>query len=140
MLIIAACSVVGFVLLYADPSERAVGQGMFIGGVTAVVVSSLLSVALLASPFQGGHGAVHPKGMQYTITLIEAEAPLLHDPLATPCDKRGNPVTARSALRCSPRIRPLHGSIAWCSARWWVSKAPCWPAASIHALRLGAER
>ncbi len=92
MLIIAACSVVGFVLLYADPSERAVGQGMFIGGVTAVVVSSLLSVALLASPFQGGHGAVHPKGMQYTITLIEAEATLLHDPLATPCDARGNPV------------------------------------------------
>jgi hypothetical protein len=83
--------VVGFVLLYADPDEHVLGQGLFAGGVTAVVVSSLLAVALLASPFQGGNGSIKPTGMRYTIELIQAEAELLHDPLATPCDAGGNP-------------------------------------------------
>jgi hypothetical protein len=29
--------------------------------------------------------------MRYTLTLIEEEASLLHDPLATPCDASGAP-------------------------------------------------
>jgi hypothetical protein len=91
MLIIGAVGVVGFVLLYADPAERALGQAFFAGGVTAVVVTSLLAVSLLASPFQGGNGSVRPKGMRYTLRLIEAEAVQLHDPLAPPCDVRGRP-------------------------------------------------
>ncbi len=94
MLIIAAVGVVGFVLLYADPAERALGQGAFIGTVTAIIVSSLLAVALLSSPFHGGSGSIGPRGMRYTITLIEDEAKLLKDPLATPCDARGNPTEA----------------------------------------------
>jgi hypothetical protein len=91
MLIIGAVGVVGFVLLYADPGERVLGQAFFAGGVTAVVVTSLLAVALLASPFQGGDGSVQPKGMRYTLRLIEEEAAQLHDPLATPCDVGGRP-------------------------------------------------
>jgi hypothetical protein len=92
MLIIGAVGVVGFVLLYADPGERALGQGCFAGGVTAIVVTSLLAVALLASPFQGGNGSIGPKGMRYTLRLIEEEAAQLHDPLATPCDAAGRPI------------------------------------------------
>jgi hypothetical protein len=91
MLIIGAVGVVSFVLLYADPGERALGQAFFAGGVTAVVVTSLLAVALLASPFQGANGSIKPKGMRYTLRLIEEEAAQLHDPLATPCDTRGRP-------------------------------------------------
>ncbi len=92
MLIIGAVAVVGFVLLYADPAERALGQGFFMGGVTAVVVTSLLAVALLASPFQGGNGSVKPKGMLYTLRLIESEAAYLKHPLAPPCDAGGRPI------------------------------------------------
>jgi hypothetical protein len=91
MLIIAAVSVVGFVLLYADPRERALGQALFTGAVTAIVVSSLLAVAMLASPFQGGDGSVKPSAMRYSLRLINEEARLLHDPLVTPCDARGRP-------------------------------------------------
>jgi hypothetical protein len=61
MLVIGAVAVVGFVLLYADPAERALGQAFFAAGVTAVVVTSLLAVAAL------------------------------HQPLAPPCDAAGNP-------------------------------------------------
>ena len=89
MLVLAAVSCVAFVLLYADPSERALGQAVFVGSVAAVIVSSLLAVALLSSPFQGGHGSVAPTDMRYTLKLVEAEAATLHDPLATPCDARG---------------------------------------------------
>jgi hypothetical protein len=92
MLIIGAVAVVTFALLFADPEEQVLGQVLTAGAVTALVVSSLLAVALLASPFQGGHGSVGPSGMRYTIALIEQEAGLVHDPLAAPCDVRGNPV------------------------------------------------
>jgi hypothetical protein len=91
MLILGAVTVLGFILLYADPEERWLGQAFFAGGTTAVIVISLLAVALLASPFQGGNGSVQPGGMRYTLQLIESEAALLHEPLATPCDARGNP-------------------------------------------------
>ena len=91
MLILGAVAVVAFTLLLADPEERLLGQLFIAAAVSAVVVASLLAVSLLASPFQGGHGSVGPTGMRYTLTLIEEEASLLHDPLATPCDASGAP-------------------------------------------------
>ena len=91
MLFIGAVTVVGFVLFFADPGERALGQGLFMGGVTAVAVTTLLAVSLLAAPFQGASGSVKPVGMRYTLKLIEEEAALLHDPLAVPCDAGGRP-------------------------------------------------
>jgi hypothetical protein len=91
MLIIASVSVAAFVLLYADPSERALGQIAFAATVTAVMVSSLLAVALLSSPFQGGHGSVGPGDMRYTLHLIEEELGFLHHPVTPPCDARGTP-------------------------------------------------
>ncbi len=93
MLVIAAVSVALFVLLYADPSERALGQIAFAATVTAVMVSSLLAVALLSAPFQGGHGSVGPGDMRYTLQLIEEEVGFLHRPLTAPCDQRGVPHT-----------------------------------------------
>ena len=88
---VAAVSCVAFVLLYADPAERVIGQAVFVASVTAVIVSSLLAVALLSAPFRGGHGSVGPTDMRYTLALVEAEAAALHDPLATPCDAHGVP-------------------------------------------------
>jgi hypothetical protein len=94
VLVIAAVSIALFVLLYADPSERALGQIAFAATVTAVMVSSLLAVALLSSPFQGGHGSVGPADMRYTLRLIEEETRFLHHPLTAPCDERGVPRAA----------------------------------------------
>jgi hypothetical protein len=94
MLIIGAVSLVGFMLLFADPAERVLGQALTAASITAVLVTSLLAVALLASPFGGGPGRVSTTDMRYTIARIEEEAGLLHDPLAAPCDARGLPRTA----------------------------------------------
>lgn len=89
MLIIGASVVVGFVLLYADPGERALGQAAFIGGVTSLIVTSLLAVALLASPFQNQNGSIKPTSMRYTLQLIQDESAKLAEPLKPPCDDRG---------------------------------------------------
>lgn len=91
MLIIGAVAVVGFVFLYADPGERALGQAFFAGSVTSIVVTSLLAVALLAAPFGGGSGTVGSGGMQFTLRLIHSEAEQLSEPLAPPCDADGRP-------------------------------------------------
>jgi hypothetical protein len=91
MLILAAVGVVGFVFLYADPQERLLGQIVFSAGVTAVVVTSLLAVALLASPFQNENGSVKPSSMSYTLRLIHDEAAQEGVALRLPCDQRGSP-------------------------------------------------
>jgi hypothetical protein len=94
MLIIGAVAVVTFVLLYADPTERLVGQAIFIGGVTAVVVASLLVVSLFASPFQNQNGSIKPVSMSYSLRLITQEQAGLREPLKPPCDRLGQLATA----------------------------------------------
>lgn len=93
MLIAGAGVVIGFTLLYADPLERALGQGMFAGGVTSLIVTSLLAVSLLASPFQNENGSIKPTGMQYTLQLMQDEAVRLGEPVIAPCDPAGAAIT-----------------------------------------------
>jgi len=91
MLIIAAVAVVAFVLLYADPEERALGQVLFSGGVTAVIVTSLLAVSLLAAPFRNANGSIKPTSMRYTLQLIQDEVAQLGSPVSPRCDDEGRP-------------------------------------------------
>jgi hypothetical protein len=94
MLILGAVVVVCFVFFYADPEERALGQAAFSGGVTAIVVVSLLAVAMLAAPFRNENGSIRPTGMGYTLHLIEQEQAALHDRVTVPCDASGAPSAA----------------------------------------------
>jgi hypothetical protein len=80
---------VSFVLLYADPTERRLGQAMFSGAVTAIVVVSLLAVNMLASPFRNQNGSIKPTSMRYSLRLIQEEAVMLHERLQPPCDANG---------------------------------------------------
>jgi multisubunit Na+/H+ antiporter MnhB subunit len=93
MLIIGAAAVVAFILLYADPTERPLGQVMFSGGVSALVVVSLLVISLLASPFQNQDGSIKPASMRYSLGLIGREEARLRQPLKPPCDQRGLPAS-----------------------------------------------
>lgn len=96
MLLLGAALLLGFVLLYADPEERVIAQVMLIGGVTALVVASLLVVSLLASPFQNEEGSITPSAMEYSLRLMDNDL----EPGATKlipqlCDDRGHPSSAR---------------------------------------------
>jgi len=88
---IAAALVIGYVFLYADPAERWLPQVVMAGGVTALVVASLLAVKVLASPFQNESGSITPVGMEYTLSLVKAELATEGRNLAVPCDMSGSP-------------------------------------------------
>ena len=64
------------------------------GGVAALVVASLLAVAVLASPFQNESGSIAPTGMEYTLGEIRAELALERRALPLPCDDQGVPRAA----------------------------------------------
>jgi hypothetical protein len=80
-----------FMLFFADSGERAISQGVLIGSVVAVMVSSLFLLRFLDDPYRPGVGGLHPVNMERSLeTIQEARTDLgLHDPL--PCDAAGAP-------------------------------------------------
>lgn len=88
---IAALLVVGYVFLYADPVERWLPQVVMAGGVTALVVASLLAVKVLSSPFKNESGSITPVGMEYTLGILKAELAKEGRALPVPCTPTGAP-------------------------------------------------
>lgn len=84
VLILGSLVVIGYMVLFADPSERAPIQAAMIATVTTLVVSGLLVVALLDSPYGTDAGSVRPTELERTLRLIGTDAP-------APCDARGVP-------------------------------------------------
>ncbi len=71
LLVIGAVLVVGWVLLYADPEEEWLAQVAMMGGVTVLVVASLLAVQVLAAPFSGESGSIDPSSMEYSLVQMD---------------------------------------------------------------------
>jgi hypothetical protein len=78
--------VIVFVLLYADPSEKARAQVAMAGSVTAIVVAGTLLVVALNSPYGGSAGAIEPLDMRHALGRMETT---LTGP--APCDANGVP-------------------------------------------------
>jgi hypothetical protein len=94
VLVVGALLVIGYMLLFADPKERGPVQAFMVGGVTAVIVSGLVVVAFLDSPYGEHAGAIHPTEMQRTLHLMEQTRTPSFTSLRVPCDKRGTPEDA----------------------------------------------
>ena len=62
-----------YILGFADSSERAWVQGMFMGSVVAVIVTMLLLLAFLDDPFRGDVGGLQPVAMERTVQLIDQQ-------------------------------------------------------------------
>ncbi|MEI7692345.1 MAG: hypothetical protein WCJ50_07475, partial [Actinomycetes bacterium] len=92
LLVIAGLMVIGYVLLYADPDEGVVAQVAMMASTAALVAASLVAVAVLASPFQNEEGSIKPTGMQYSISVIEADLAAERRTLPILCNANGNPV------------------------------------------------
>lgn len=92
---IALFFISALVLLYlfgfADSSERAWVQGLFVGSVVAVVVTMLLLLNFLDEPFHGGVGGLQPAAMERTEQLIEQQLAVIGGDITIPCDADGNP-------------------------------------------------
>lgn len=92
LLVIGAILVVGWVLLYADPEEGWLAQAAMMGGVTILVVASLLAVQVVASPFSGESGSVDTGSMEYSLVQMDQFAKAEGVSPTEFCDKAGIPL------------------------------------------------
>ena len=93
-LIVGGLLQIGFVLFFADNSERVMAQAMLVSAVTVFVVASLVMIHFLDSPYTGQSGSVEPSAMTQTLRSVEAERRRRHGAGGYPCDDRGQPARA----------------------------------------------
>jgi Protein of unknown function (DUF4239) len=94
MLLVAAALLIGYMCLYADPSEKFFVQAFVIGALTAITIAGILIVRFLDKPYEGQAGSIRPVEMTRTLALMEEQRELTHQPTAVPCDNRGIPLDA----------------------------------------------
>src|SRR5262245_1756910 len=88
VLFLSAAIVFGYMLLFADSSERAWIQASMIGGVAAVISSTLILLWFLDNPYHGGVGGLGPTAMERTLDLLRQEAAVVGG-VSPPCDELG---------------------------------------------------
>jgi hypothetical protein len=93
VLFFGAAVIFGFMLFFADSGERAVVQGLLIGTVVALVVSSLLLVQRLNSPFSTEIGGIRPVAMERTLDFLAEGREIVGFTGELPCDDNGEPVS-----------------------------------------------
>jgi hypothetical protein len=81
-----------FMLFFADSGEGAGTQAVLMGSVASVVVTMLLLISFLDSPFHEGVGGVRPVAMERTMRLIASEFRAIDLRLQLPCDDTGRPI------------------------------------------------
>ena len=91
VLFLSASIIFVFMLFFADSAERAVTQGMMMGGVTVVISSTLLLLWFLDNPYHDGIGGLQPTAMERTLELVDDQAELLGVRVGELCDERGIP-------------------------------------------------
>ena len=75
VLILGGVLVVGYMLLWADPSERPWVQGALIGSVTALLTASVLLVSFLDTPYGRHRGSIEPTAMRHSLSLMQSQSP-----------------------------------------------------------------
>jgi hypothetical protein len=89
VLFLSAAVVIVFLLFFADSGERAVVQGLLIGSVVAVVVTTLLVLHGLDEPYHAGFGALRPTAMERSLEVLQEAREILDMRAALPCDGAG---------------------------------------------------
>jgi Protein of unknown function (DUF4239) len=80
-----------FMLFFADSGEGVGTQAVLMGSVASVVVTMLLLIRFLDSPFHEGVGGVRPVAMERTMRLIASELGAVRVRVQPPCDALGRP-------------------------------------------------
>ena len=89
MLILGAGLTVAYVIVFADRRERWWTQAAMVGSITALIVSGLLVISFLDSPYQEDGAYIAPAEMVTSARMIEAEVSAAGADL--PCDEGGRP-------------------------------------------------
>ena len=77
-----------FMLFFADRGEGAVTQAVLMGSVATVIVSMLLLIGFLDSPFHEGVGGVRPVAMERTLRIVDEALQAVDERVELPCDAR----------------------------------------------------
>jgi hypothetical protein len=89
MLILGAGLTVAFVIVFADRRERWWTQAAMVGSITALIVSGLLVISFLDSPYQQDGAYIAPAEMATSARMIEDQVAAAGAQL--PCDTEGRP-------------------------------------------------
>jgi len=81
-----------YMLFFADRGERAVTQGVLMGGVAAVITVMLLLLGSLDQPFHSGVGGLKPVAMERSLRVLDDVVPSLAPGVTPPCDELGRPL------------------------------------------------
>jgi len=81
-----------YMLFFADRGERAVTQGMLMGGVASVITVMLLLLGSLDQPFHPGVGGLEPVAMERSLRVLDDVVPSLAPGVSPPCDASGRPL------------------------------------------------
>jgi hypothetical protein len=81
-----------YMLFFADRGERAVTQGMLMGGVASVITVMLLLLGSLDQPFHPGVGGLQPVAMERSLRVLDDVVPSLAPGVSPPCDASGRPL------------------------------------------------
>ena len=81
-----------YMLFFADRGERAVTQGMLMGGVASVITVMLLLLGSLDQPFHPGVGGLRPVAMERSLRVLDDVVPSLAPGVSPPCDMSGRPL------------------------------------------------
>jgi len=82
-----------YMLFFADSGEGAVTQAVLMGSVVSVIVSMLLLIRFLDTPFHSGVGGVKPTAMERTLRIIDQSLRGVDVQVSPPCNTEGNPGT-----------------------------------------------
>ena len=91
VLVLLAAVIFVYMLFFADSNERATTQALLMGSVTTVIVSLLLLINFLDSPFTDGVGGVKPVAMERALGVIDDALAKTGREVALPCNALGHP-------------------------------------------------
>ena len=89
MLILGAVLTVAYAVVFADQRERWWTQAVMVGSITALIVSGLLVISFLDSPYREDGAYIAPTEMETSARLIQDEVAGAGAQL--PCDAEGRP-------------------------------------------------
>jgi hypothetical protein len=94
VLALGAFTVLGYVVLFADPAELFVSQAVMVGSVTVVVAGGLLLIWFLSHPFGDQMGSIKPAAMERTLVELQRDPAFTESGLPATCDADGRPIAS----------------------------------------------
>jgi hypothetical protein len=92
LLFVTAILVMLFAFFFIDSEERVLAQGVIVGTVVAMLVTSLLVIRFLDHPYSKGTGGLKPVDMTRVLGQIGAASRTLGVRVRVPCDAAGRPL------------------------------------------------